>query len=53
MPENQTTDFQDWLEREIEDAKNECRRLAKRDGVPLAAIEALFEKLRGGNAGTA
>jgi cell division FtsZ-interacting protein ZapD len=42
---NETTDLQAWLAEEIEREKDECRRIAKRDGVPLEAIEALFEKM--------
>ena len=46
-------DFQTWLAEEIERTKDECRRIAKRDGVPLEALEAIFEKMKGKQAGTA
>lgn len=50
---SRTTDFQQWIERERADAEAEVRRLAKRDGIPTEAVEAILVKLRGERTGTA
>lgn len=48
----QTTQAQAIAEA-IAQAEDEARRIAKRDGVPAAWIEAVLAKIRGEKAGTA
>jgi hypothetical protein len=42
-----------WLEAQRQEAEDEARRIAKRDGVPSDWIEVVLAKLRGENAGRA